>query len=319
MTAKRSNPEADRVAPASRRVVTPSLRDVVAERAVVEGVSTEDSGIHYYRVSRPCEYQKTGIQDPHLIVVAQGRKIGHFPRGDLFYDENRYLVIAGRTDLRGTVLEASPDRPYLAVCISLTPDIVARTLLALADAGSPGAEVAAAEAPARDRDRDPAFVAELDAELESTVVRLLYALEDPLERRVVAPLVMGELVFRLLRSDAAAWVRRSVRDGDAAIERAMRFMRENVTRGLSVDAVARHVGMSPSHFAHRFTEVARVSPMRFLKQVRLEAARELLVGKRLRASEAATEVGYESPSHFTRDFKAKFGASPAEYARRVRA
>jgi AraC-like DNA-binding protein len=76
--------------------------------------------------------------------------------------------------------------------------------------------------------------------------------------------------------------------------------------------------MSGSHFAHRFSTVARVSPMRFLKQLRLEAARELMLGRSVRAGDAATQVGYESTSHFTRDFKQAYGASPGEYVKRVR-
>jgi len=292
-----------------------SLHARIAARATEDGtILADDSGVHFYRMSAPGRFRKMLVAEPRLIVVAQGRKVARFPEGDLAYDERHYLVLAGRSEFDGDILEASPERPYLAVCIALTPDVVARTLLAFADAA---AEETTPSAPPP----VPAFVAPLDAPIESAVTRLLAALDDPLERRVVAPLVMEELVFRLLRTDAAAWVRAAVREGDASIERAMRFMRANAARGLrdlSVDRVARHVGMSPSHFAHRFSEVARVSPMRFLKQVRLEAARELMLAQRVRAGEAALRVGYESASHFTRDFKSAYGAAPAEYVRRVR-
>ena len=77
-------------------------------------------------------------------------------------------------------------------------------------------------------------------------------------------------MFRLLRTDAGAVLRaRGPRARRRAHPRAMRFMREHAARSLSVDAIARHVAMSPSHFAHRFRSVARTSPMRYLKQVRL--------------------------------------------------
>jgi len=74
--------------------------------------------------------------------------------------------------------------------------------------------------------------------------------------------------------------------------------------------------MSPSHFAHRFRAVARVSPMRYLKQLRMDQARQMMVACGLRAGEAATRIGYASASHFARDFKAIFGASPAAYVQR---
>jgi AraC-like DNA-binding protein len=77
--------------------------------------------------------------------------------------------------------------------------------------------------------------------------------------------------------------------------------------------------MSESHFAHRFSEVARVSPMRYLRQLRLDHARALMLGEGARPSEAAARAGFESPSHFNREFKRLYGAPPADYVRRLRA
>jgi AraC-like DNA-binding protein len=289
------------------------LRAALAARATRDGViDAAYPGVHFYRASAPVAFRKQPVFGPRLVVAVQGRKIAKFPEGELLYSADQYLVITGGTQLEGTVVEASAEKPYLALCIGLAPELVARTLLALADAAS--APPVAVAAPAM-----PAFVSPLDGHVTSGVLRLLEALEDPVESRVLAPLVLDELVFRLLRSDAAAFVRSSVREGDASIREAMRFMREHATRALSVEQVARHVGMSSSHFAHRFSAVARVSPMRFLKQLRLDAARELMLGQSVRAGEAALQVGYESASHFTRDFKQAFGSAPAEYVRRLRA
>ncbi|HXK16341.1 MAG TPA: AraC family transcriptional regulator [Polyangiaceae bacterium] len=289
------------------------LVEVLGARATQDGVTEAPyPGVHFYRASAPVRFQKTAIFGPRLIVAAQGRKIAAFPEGDLVYDANHYLVVTGGTQLEGRVVEASPEKPYLALCVSLAPEVVARTLLALADA-------AAAPTSPIPPPVVPAFVSPLDGPVAGGVVRLLHALEDPLERRVLAPLILNELVFRLLRSEAAAFVRSAVREGDAGIQEAMRYMRENATRSLTVEQVARHVGMSASHFAHRFSAVARITPMRFLKQLRLEAARELMLGQSLRAGDAAVQVGYESPAHFTRDFKQAFGVAPAAYVRRFRA
>jgi AraC-like DNA-binding protein len=121
-----------------------------------------------------------------------------------------------------------------------------------------------------------------------------------------------KFAFHLLRSDGAAVGRGAVREEDTAIQLATRFIRENATRSLSVEDVARHAGMSPSHFAHRFSAIARVSPMRYVKHVRLELARELMIGANVRVGEAAARVGYESSSHFTRDFKLAYHEAVGE-------
>ena len=108
--------------------------------------------------------------------------------------------------------------------------------------------------------------------------------------------------------DAAAAMRGALRPGDARpITEAMRLMRMQAFQPLSVEAIARQVAMSPSHFAHRFRVVARMSPMRFVKEVRLDAARTLLLSEGVRASEVALRVGYESPAHFAAISNAALG------------
>jgi len=141
---------------------------------------------------------------------------------------------------------------------------------------------------------------------------LLRLIADPAEAKLLGPLLVDEILLRLLRTDAAATLRAgvgSVVDAQRIVE-AMKFIRENYAEKLRVEEVARRVAMSPSHFAHRFQAVARISPMRYLRQVRLERARERLVGG-ARVSEVAVDVGFESPAHFTREFKRRFGVSPS--------
>ena len=286
------------------------LKALVSLHATADGCTDAlYPGVHFYRVSRRMDFRKTHTKGPTFTAVVQGRKVARMSGAEFFYDPCRYLVITGEAEFEGTILEASGEQPYLAVNLDIPADVVAKTLLALAEADVEPVE-----------ETVPAFVADLDAPIKSTVIRLLRAIDDPIERRFVAPLVMEELVFRLLRCDAAAVLRSAVhRDRDAeAVSRAMHFMRTNAARALSVEDVARHVAMSTSHFAHRFRAVARVSPMRFLKHVRMNDARELMIATGARVADAASRVGYESPSHFTRDFRSHFGAAPAEYVRRFR-
>ncbi len=283
---------------------------------VARGAATEGDhyhafpGLHFQRISKPGHFRKWQTFGPSLVVVAQGRKVSSWRNGaTLTYDPGHYLVVTGEAEFEGKVVEATPEKPFLTFCYYISPDVVAKTLLTLADEKAlPLAEPV------------PAFVGSIDTPILDCFVRLLRALEDPLERRVVAPLVIEELTFRLLRSDAAAVLRNALgKDRDIEkVQSAMKFLRANVERPLSVEDVARHVAMSPSHFAHRFRAVARVSPMRYLKNLRLHHARTLMLAQGLRVGEAAARAGYESSSHFNRDFRGLFGSSPGEYVRRFR-
>lgn len=300
--------------PATRPPAT-SLFALVEKGARADGCTASlHPAVRFYRMSSPATFRKTRAFGLTLFVPVQGRKTARFGSHTLTYDASRYLVLTGEAHFEGCVVEATREKPYLGVCLDIPAEVVAKTLVALADRD------AVPEADGPHEEVVPAFVSRLDAPIAAALERLLQSIEDPLDRQFVAPLAIEELVFRLLRSDAAAVVRRTVvRDGTAAvIERAMAFIRDHAHERLSVEAVARHVAMSPSHFAHRFRAVARVSPMRYLKQLRLHEARTLMLAGGVAVGEAAFRVGYESASHFTRDFRAFFGAAPGEYVRHLR-
>jgi AraC-like DNA-binding protein len=241
-----------------------------------------------------------------LGVVLQGSKRVSVDGHEIDIDALRLLVVTRETEHVSVVCSAAPDRPYLGLSLCFGPERVARALLALAEAGAPAT-----------RETMPAFLMPFDTTLSEAIERLLRTLDDPLDRRLLAPLVIDEILYRLLRSDAAAAVRSGVSQAADAerILDAMRFIRDNHTTELSVEKVARQVAMSASHFAHRFRAVARVSPMRYLREVRLDRARDLLLQHGARAGEVAAQVGFESPAHFTREFKRRFGAPPSQLLR----
>jgi AraC-like DNA-binding protein len=256
-----------------------------------------------YRFDAPTTFRKAATFGVTMGAVLQGAKRLRFGARELTVDPARLLVVTRESEHEVSVLEASRRQPYLGLSLCFGPERVARALLALTEAGG-----------APTREAVPAFVLERDPDITDALERLLRALGDPLDRRLLAPLVIDEILFRLLRSDAAAAVRSGVGSAVDAhrILEAMRFIREKHAEKLDVARVARHAAMSPSHFAHRFRAVARVSPMRYLREVRLDAARARLLASGSRVSEVAVEVGFESPAHFTREYKRRFGVSPSK-------
>ena len=258
-----------------------------------------------YRFSTPQTFVKAATFGVTLGVVLQGAKRVRFGAHELAVDPTRLLVVTRDTTRFATaVVDATHQRPYLGLSLCFGPERVARALLALAEAGG---------ATARESEAVPAFLLDCNRGIVDALERLMQAIVDPLDRKLLAPLVIDEILYRLLRTDAAAAVRGGV--GPAAdaprILDAMQFMRQNHAAKLSVEQIARQIAMSPSHFAHRFRAIARVSPMRYLRDVRLDAARVRLLGSGLRVSEVAVEVGFESPAHFTREFKRRFGVPPS--------
>lgn len=87
---------------------------------------------------------------------------------------------------------------------------------------------------------------------------------------------------------------------------------------LKSDVLAKALGMSLSGFHQHFKAITDISPPRYEKQLRLHEARRLMLGEGIDAATAGYKVGYEAPSHFSRDYKKHFGHSPLRDVERLR-
>ena len=282
------------------------LADLIRAKASVEGrMASAFPGLWFHRLDRPKPPTRVRAHATQLSIAGDGRKRMRAGALDVGYDNRSFLLMRMGTEYEASV-EPPPGRPYVGLGLELPAGLVVRTLLDLLDCGvpEPGA------------DRAPAWCGPLEPWLAEPLCRLIHSLDSPAERSVLAPMALREIVFRLLCSPGASVLRgASVVNGEGArIGAAMAHIEDNAARRLTVAAMARLVAMSPSHFAHLFREVAGVSPMRYLKQIRLERARALLLAEGLAAGTVAERVGYASASHFSRDFKRNYGLAPARYA-----
>lgn len=285
------------------------LREAVAARAQGQGrIASPMSELWFYRADAPMPSWQAGqAMAPTVGVVVQGRKSARTSSKTFEYGPGDYFVLTGEMAYEARVLTASPELPYLSLTVRLPCDLIVEASLALAGD----------DASARKED-DEAYIARLHERTADALRRLIEASDDALERAWLGPLSLREVVFLFLRSEAAAGLRQAAH-GHAdrqQIHAAMDFIRNHAQTRLSVEQIARHVGMSPSHFAHRFRAITRVTPMGYVKTIRMQRARVALLRNGGRASEVAGEVGYASTSHFTRDFKSYFGVPPMDFVRK---
>lgn len=291
-----------------------SLRDLILARTPTLGTTlTRFPGLAFFRGTE-CSVPRPGSTGSLAVaIVLQGKKTVAVGDRELAYGPRQVLVLTQSMAYRSWIVEASERRPYVSMYLAISPTLVAETLVRLGDEGQvPSSNGSAPPA----HDDVPAYVTLLDDEVLDAAIRLVRAVDDPVDRSLLAPLVVQEIVFRLLRSEAAAALRAGAcRNGDEErISETMAYVRTHAADRLTVADLARHAAMSPSHFAHRFREVARVTPMQYVKHVRLQEARVLLLEPGARAQEVGERVGYRSPSHFSRDFAAAYGTPPARYA-----
>ena len=94
------------------------------------------------------------------------------------------------------------------------------------------------------------------------------------------------------------------------IARAIEWLKNNFDKPLKVDDLAKRAGLSASAFHNHFRAVTSMSPLQYQKRMRLNEARQLMLTERMEASTAAFEVGYVSPTQFSREYSRMFGAPP---------
>jgi len=149
-------------------------------------------------------------------------------------------------------------------------------------------------------------------ELLNAFVRLINLLDSEQDIPILAPVIQREIIYRLLIGDQGARLRQIAATGSQSqqIARAIEWLKENFTQPLRIDDLAEKASMSTSTFHHHFRSMTALSPLQYMKQLRLQEARNLMLSERLDAATAAFQVGYESPSQFSREYSRLFGAPP---------
>ncbi|HQR36672.1 MAG TPA: AraC family transcriptional regulator [Blastocatellia bacterium] len=281
-----------------------SIREELVERMAKalpqDGVLDILPSFRIARSSKPTEPVHSIFQ-PAFCFVAQGRKEAMLGDEVFRYDSGHYLIYTVELPLTFQVKEASEERPYLGFRLNLDSAIVASVMM------ESGIEPKKGHASLKAMD-----VSTMNANLLDAAARLVRLVEDPVECKVLAPLVIKEIVFRLLMGGQGARLSHLLAlAGDTRrISKAIGYLRENFDQAVRMDEIAQELGMSVSSFHHHFKSVTAMSPLQFQKQIRLQEARRLMLGEDLDAASAGFRVGYEDPAYFSREYKKLFGAPP---------
>ena len=242
---------------------------------------------------------------PCVAVVLTGRKVsGDDSTTGEEWGPERFLITPVDLPLFARVTETGPAGDFVSVNWRIDPAVVAEVAGQLPLPAAP-------EAPER--------LGTMTAEIADVVDRMLALLDAPAEAGVLAPLLNRELIVRLLQSDQAARVLAAATHANADIvTAAITTLTRRLAEPWTLDAIAASVGASPTTVSRRFRELTGLTPMRYLKRLRLGEARRLLITDGDTAAQAGAAVGYVSASHFSRDYRSAYGRSPASDATDLR-
>ncbi len=286
------------------------LASMVQRHAPLEGENvTCVPGLSLFRLSAPTGQPVHALHRPALCLIAQGAK--HLMLADELYayDVSTYLVFAQNLPVMANVVQASKEAPYLCVALNFDPIELAQRALALAPT-----------LPFKERSGRGLFVGSPQVALLDAVLRLVRLIDTPQDIAALAPLVVQEIIYRLLAANEGWRLAQLGQEGSHArrVARAIAWLRERYAQPLRVDELAYAAHMSTSSLHHHFKTVTNMSPLQYQKRLRLYEARRLLVAGLADAATAGHRVGYESPSQFSREYSRLFGAPPARDLRELR-
>ena len=225
------------------------------------------------------------------------------------YDPSRMLVYSVALPVAAQVTQASYSEPYLALRLDLEPQKIAELVLKVYPHGLPPVQ-----------ERSAVYITPVDLSIVSAAIRLMECLAQPGDAELLAPLVVDEILIRLLRSPIGVRVAQMgfAESSVHRVAKAISWLRANFSQPMKVEELAELVHMSVSSFHEHFKSVTSMSPLHFQKVLRLQEARRLMLSTMMDAGTASQRVGYLSASQFSREYSRFFGSAPTRDIARLR-
>ncbi|MFT5815137.1 MAG: AraC-like DNA-binding protein [Psychroserpens sp.] len=264
-------------------------------------------GVKFYRASTGSNREPLLYQSG-IIVIGQGRKNIYVADNCVQYGSGDYLVLGVPMPLE---CEAFSDHglPILGLIIDVDSHILHKLVNQINEQNTLGNLATPSHKILLDFGVKSNS---LDDNFNSVITRLIKVLHEDVEAKILGPAIVEEIVYRALVGDNGHILFDLARhDGHyARIARVLDTLHTEYAEVISVEHLANQAHMSVSGFHRAFRQVTSETPLQYLKKIRLNKAKDLIVTEGKKATEAAILVGYTSPSQFSREFKRHFNATP---------
>ena len=268
-----------------------------------DGFELIKDGVQVYRESKLNTERSYMLSRPSVCIVPQGAKAVSLSTNGFEYDNSKMVVYAAEVPMNVRITKASKEEPYYCMVIPIDPAKLQELNIKVFPNGVPKAHKTSA-----------VYVGNSNPKIVKSAIRLMETIEQQEDVDLLAPLIVDEILIRLLRSSAGAQIAQiGVTDSHAEkVNKAIAWLKSNFSAPIKIEDLAKAAGMSVSSFHTHFKSITDMSPLQFQKTLRLQEARNLIRTKMKDVGSAALEVGYTSTTQFSREYSREFGVSPSK-------
>lgn len=281
------------------------IKQIINSKANENGLI--DTGIHGVKLFKITESVRCApaVYEPSITAIVSGDKEAILDGKKHFYDSNAYISCTVPLPVEAGTPSASPDNPLIGVYITLDTRMMTELAIEMESTST-----------ARHKTNENSHaqglsIAAWDEDFTNALIRLLALDDKPEDINILGKGRLRELYYAILKGEAGGSARRAFGVGNA-IPRAIDFLSSNLQHTVTIDDLACHVGMSRAVFHRKFKQATNLSPIQFIKSMRLNNA-AMRIAEGTNVSVAAEDVGYVSSSQFSRDFKRLYGVTPKQW------
>jgi AraC-like DNA-binding protein len=266
-----------------------------------ELISTNIPSLRFYTTIETSQFVSI-IYEPSLCIAIQGSKAVGFGNEMYSYSSEKYLIVSTHIPANVRIEEASKEKPYYAIIINFTLEQIYEVIKELNNDLQQNENKIFQKSLCFDV---------LDDSLLEPILRFVKLSQKQEDVSFLSALVLKEIIYILLQRNGD-FFKQYVLEGTVAnqIVKAITEIKDNFAESINMKKLSKTIGMSESSLYSNFKKITTMSPLQFQKKIRLEEAKQMLMSQNIDASQVAFEVGYESPSQFSREYSRMFGMSP---------
>ena len=280
-------------------------------RQLSQGDGYTDLGIKgagVFEASRQ-QAKQHAFYEPLICLMGQGAKRCYVGDNAFTYQSGDFFINFLPMPVSTEIVQAQVEEPLLSASLAIDLVRLADMVLRIERIEGRSKEMACEKS-------SSLVIGKASDELVDLFIKLLKLSNDPMDAQILGEPVIDEIYYRILTSEHGYALRTLLNQygGIQPISKVVSYIHQNTDKSIQIQELASIANMSKTSFFNSFKQIMHVPPMQYIKSSKLQKAQALLL-QGMSANEASFQVGYNSFSQFSREYKRFFGYPPSHTQR----